>query len=80
MYAFGVNIRNQHFMLKNQKNWLKQVSMLKFWSVINYIFVHWTKKLTLEKGLEGCGVFNLWVLDFINKIIALQIAVFCELT
>ena len=38
---------NQHFKLKNQRNWLKQVWMLKFWSVINCIFVHWTKKLTL---------------------------------
>ena len=40
---------NQHFKLKNQRNWLKQVGMLKFWSVINCIFVHWTKKLTLHR-------------------------------
>ena len=33
--------------MKNQRNWLKQVWMLKFWIVINCIFVHWTKKLTL---------------------------------
>ena len=38
---------NQHFRLKTQRNWLKQVSMLKFWSVINCLFMHWTKKLTL---------------------------------
>ena len=38
---------NQHFKLKNQRNWLKQVWMLNFWRVINCIFVHWTKKLTL---------------------------------
>ena len=36
-----------HFKLKNQRNWLKQVWMLKFWSVIYCIFVHWTKKFTL---------------------------------
>ena len=38
---------NQHFKLKNQRNWLKQVWMSKFWSVINCFFMHWTKKLTL---------------------------------
>ena len=38
---------NQNFKLKNQRNWLKQVLMLKFWSVINCFFMHWTKKLTL---------------------------------
>ena len=36
---------DQHFKLKNQRNWLKQVWMLRFWSVINCIFVHWIKKL-----------------------------------
>ena len=39
---------NQHFKLKNQRNRLKQVWMLKIWSVIKCIFVHWMKKLTLE--------------------------------
>ena len=38
---------NQHFKLKNQRNWLQQVSMLKYWSVINRFFMHWAKKLTL---------------------------------
>ena len=37
-----------HFKLKNQRNWLKLVWMLKVWSVINCIFVHWTKKLTFK--------------------------------
>ena len=40
---------NQHFKLKNQRNWLKKIWVLKFWSVINCIFVHWTKKLTLSE-------------------------------
>ena len=35
------------FQLRNQRNWLNQVWLLKFWSVINCIFLHWTKKLTL---------------------------------
>ena len=38
---------NQNFKLKNQRNWLKKVWMLKFWSAINCFFMHWTKKLTL---------------------------------
>ena len=38
---------DRHLKLKDQRNWLKQVWMLKFWSEINCIFVHWTKKLTL---------------------------------
>ena len=38
---------NQTFKLKNQRNWLKQVWTLKFWSVINWFFMHWTKKVTL---------------------------------
>ena len=38
---------NQHFKQKTQRNWLKQVWMLKFWSVINCCFMRWTKKLTL---------------------------------
>ena len=38
---------NQQFNLKNQRNWLKQIWTLKFWDIINCIFVHWTKKLTL---------------------------------
>ena len=37
---------NQHFKLKNQRNWLKQVWMWKFWNVINCILLHWRKKLT----------------------------------
>ena len=40
---------NQHFKLKKQRNWLQQVSMLKFWSVNNCFLVHWTKKLTLPE-------------------------------
>ena len=38
---------NQHYKLKNQRNWLEQVWVLNFWNVINSIFVHWMKKLTL---------------------------------
>ena len=32
---------NQHFKLKNQRNWLKQVRMWKFWNVMNCILLHW---------------------------------------
>ena len=39
---------NQHFKLKNQRNWLKQVRMWKFWNVMNCILLHWYKHLTLE--------------------------------
>ena len=35
------------FKAEKPRNWLKQVWMLKIWSVINCIFVHWAKKLTL---------------------------------
>ena len=38
---------NQRFNLKNQRNWLKWIWMLRFWSVINCIFLLWAKKLTL---------------------------------
>ena len=38
---------NQHFNLKNQSNWVKQVLMIKFWSGVNCILLHWPKKLTL---------------------------------
>ena len=38
---------NWHFMLKNQRNWLKQVWTWKLWSVINCFFIHWMMKLTL---------------------------------
>ena len=38
---------NQHFKLKNQRNWLNQVWMWKFWNVINCILLHWYKHLTL---------------------------------
>ena len=48
---------NQHFKLKNQRNWLKQVWMLKFWSVINCFFMHWTKKLTSVLRLATFRVF-----------------------
>ena len=41
---------NLNFKLKNQRNWVKQVWMLKFWDVINCIFVHWVKKLTLSSS------------------------------
>ena len=34
--------------MKDQTNWLKQVWMLKIWSVINCFFMQWTKKLTLQ--------------------------------
>ena len=37
-----------HLKLKDQRNWLKQVWTLKFWSEIICFFMHWTKKLTLD--------------------------------
>ena len=39
---------NQHFKLKNQKNWIKQVFMLSFLIVIIWILLHRPKKLTLK--------------------------------
>ena len=39
---------NQHFNLKNQRNWKKQVWMLNFLIGIICILLHWWKKLTLE--------------------------------
>ena len=48
--------------LKNQRNWLKQVWMLKFWSVINCIYVHWTKKLTLASNV-------VFLLYFLNSVV-----------
>ena len=44
---------HQNFKLKNQRNWLKQVWALKFWSVINCFFMHWPKKLTLVFFFQG---------------------------
>ena len=38
---------NQHFHLKNQRNWIKQVLMIKFLSGINCILLHWPKKFTV---------------------------------
>ena len=38
---------NQHFNLKNQRNWIKQVLMLSFLIGIICILLHWPKKLTL---------------------------------
>ena len=46
------------FTLKNQRNWLKQVKMLKFWNVINCVFVHWTKKLTLVNNLKVHSIYS----------------------
>ena len=40
---------NQYFKQKDQRNWLKQGLMVKFWIVINCISVNWTKKLTFEE-------------------------------
>ena len=50
---------NQHFKLKNQRNWLKQVSMLKFWIVLNRFLMQWTKKLTLQylQLIQLCWAF-----------------------
>ena len=57
---------NQHFKLKTQRNWLKQVWMLNFWSVINCFFMHWTKKLTLV--WDGWSVYSSWIyFTFITK-------------
>ena len=56
---------NQHFNLKIQRNWIKQVLMLKFLSGINCILLHWRKKLTLfnsEKFLLNYSLFKVnWV-------------------
>ena len=52
---------NQHFKLKNQRNWLKQVWMWKFWNVINCILLHWRKKLTLASCFFS--VLNSWQKD-----------------
>ena len=38
---------NQHFNLKNQRNWIKQVLMTNFLNDINCILLHWQKKTTL---------------------------------
>ena len=38
---------NQHFNLKNQRNWKKQVWMLNFLLGIICILLHWWKKITL---------------------------------
>ena len=42
---------NQHFKLKNQRNWLNQVWMWKFWNVMNCILLHWYKHLTLAPAI-----------------------------
>ena len=54
---------NQYFDLKNQRNWIKQVLMLKFLSGINCILLHWKKKLTLVFFFLTVGQNN-----FTNKI------------
>ena len=46
---------NQHFNLKNLRNWIKQVLMIKFCSGINCILLHWPKKLTLVARSCTCG-------------------------
>ena len=46
---------NQHFKLKNQRNWLNQVWMWKFWNVINCILLHWYKHLTLIRVFFSCS-------------------------
>ena len=47
-YVCIIRPLNQHFNLKNQRNWIKQALMLKFLCGINCILLHWPKKLTLE--------------------------------
>ena len=47
---------NQHFKLKNQRNWLNQVWMWKFWNVMNCILLHWYKHLTLMRHWFNFGV------------------------
>ena len=46
---------NQHFKLKNQRNWIKQVLMIKFLSGINCILLHRPKKLTFVQILCSHG-------------------------
>ena len=43
---------NQHFNLKNQRNWIKQVLMLSFLIGIICILLHRPKKLTLARLIE----------------------------
>ena len=49
---------NQHFHLKNQRNWKKQIWMLNFLNGINCILLHWRKKLTLEIDCQNLQRIN----------------------
>ena len=65
---------NQHFKLKNQRNWLKQVWMWKFWNVINCILLHWRKKLTLAENFS-LNLVKFWsknLPNFVYPILMLQ--------
>ena len=48
---------NQHFKLKNRRNWQQQVWMLNFWNVINWVFVNWTKKLTIVRHVTTIDLY-----------------------
>ena len=52
---------NQRFNLKNKRNWIKQVLMLKFWNGLICILLHRPKKLTLGR----CG--GRWLQFFVHK-------------
>ena len=65
---------NQHFKLKNQRNWLEQVWMWKFWNVINCILLHWRKKLTLyEIFLHLVSVWVHFEIDYFHSKIIFKI-------
>ena len=63
---------NQNFKLKNQRNWLKQAWMLKFWSVINCFFMHWTKKLTLLYYFCCSKLFSFTYLFYFLSVLGIQ--------
>ena len=53
---------NQHFILKNQRNWIKHVLIINFRNDINCTLLHWQKKTTLAKNLSNF-VYPPWKLD-----------------
>ena len=59
---------NQHFNLKNQRNWIKQVLMIKFWIGINCILLHRPEKLIL------CPV-SLWKAKLLSEVCQIYLKV-----
>ena len=52
---------NQHFNLKNQRNWIKLVLMLRFLIGIICILLHRPKKITLVNPLPFISIMLCWV-------------------